>query len=370
MSGQKRKIDKGTDDMDNKNSNASATTTGEKPAKKRKAMPAKVSYVNVNRASTGYKDKYLKDVKKAIKEFAAKIGKMETGEDFTNEDWKQFFMTKLIPLDKASEMHMIELFKDNRPQLNNLLILHNTKAGENLAEVYFKRYMKTSPTKWYDLDDFKQMANEGLAIAAEKFDPSRGNKFITFATWWMLNRVRKPNGEKGAMENHVSLNSPLTTNDPNNVATLEDVLMAESLSPDWHSPSNSEMHENGEERMNRLNVDSNQETYNAIKNLSGNPTANIDKNKANRLVGYLLSIVEQNEKSYDNKQIFLYLFKKVFNKCSTIITDIPSESRKRLTTYISEAAKSKSELLKRLNMDEKEYEATCEKLTRGGYNGI
>ena len=83
-----------------------------------------------------------------------------------------------------------------------------------------------------------------------------------------------------------------------------------------------------------------------------------------------MSIVEQNEKSYDNKQIFLYLFKKVFNKCSTLIRDIPSESRNKLTSYISEAAKSKTELLKRLNMDEKQYEATCERLTRGGYNGL
>jgi hypothetical protein len=265
---------------------------------------------------------------------------------------------------------MIELFKDNRPELNELLVLHNTKAGENLAEVYFKRYMKDSPTKWYDLDDFKQMANEGLVIAAEKFDPKRGNKFITFATWWMLNRVRKPNQEKGAMETHTSLSSPLVVNDPGNTTTLEEVLTPESIAPDYHSPSDGEGGENGAERMERLMTKANQDLYNTIKGFKGNAIDNIEKDKAKRMMGYLLSIVEQNETSYDNKQIFLYLFKKVFNKCSAIITDIPSESRKRLTTYISEAAKSKSELLKRLNMDEKEYEAACEKLTRSGYNGI
>ena len=345
-------------------------TTKKATKKKRKVVPAKVSYVNVNRATKGYRDKYLKEVKKAVKAFAEKIGKQETGEDFTDEEWKLFFKTNLIPLDKASELHMIELFKDNRPELNELLVLHNTKAGENLAEVYFKRYMKDSPTKWYDLDDFKQMANEGLVIAAEKFDPKRGNKFITFATWWMLNRVRKPNQEKGAMENHTSLSSPLVVNDPGNTTTLEEVLTPESIAPDYHSPSDGEGGENGAERMERLMTKANQDLYNTIKGFKGNAIDNIEKDKAKRMMGYLLSIVEQNEKSYDNKQIFLYLFKKVFNKCSTIITDIPSESRKRLTTYISEAAKSKSELLKRLNMDEKEYEATCERLTRGGYNGI
>ena len=338
--------------------------------KKRKATPAKVSYVNVNRTSKGYRDKYLKDVKRAVKAFAEKIGKHETGEDFTNEEWKQFFKTNLIPLDKKSEMHMIELFKDNRPELNQLLVLHNTKAGENLAEVYFKRYMKNSPTKWYDLDDFKQLANEGLAIAAEKFDPKLGNKFITFATWWVLNRVRKPNQEKGAMVNHLSLSAPIVVNDPGNTTTREEVLTRDSISPDWQSPSDSESMEGGADHIDREMAKASQDFYNTIKEFNGNPIDNIEKNKAKRMLGYLLSIVGQNENSYDNKQIFLYLFKKVFKKCSAMPLDISSESKRKLTTYISEAAKSKSELLKRLNMDEGQYEIACQKLTKGGYDGI
>ena len=352
------------------NKNSSTSNNGKKPVKKRKVVPAKVSYINVNRAAKGYRDKYLKEVKKAIKEFAKKIGKMDTGDDFTNEDWKQFFKTILIPLDKASEMHMIELFKDNRPELNQLLVLHNTKAGENLAEVYFKRYMKNSPTKWYDLEDFKQMANEGLVIAAERFDPSKGNKFITFATWWMLNKVRKPNGEKGAMENHASLNSPIVVNDPGNTTTLEEMITPDTVAPDWHSPSDGEAMEGGAEHMDREIVKTSQDIYNAMKMFNGNPIDNIEKDKARRMMGYLLSIVEQNENSYDNKQIFLYLFKKVFNKCSMMFNDIPNECRHKLTAYVSEAAKSKTELLKRLNMNEKQYEMTCQKLTRGDYCGI
>ena len=113
--------------------NANTSKKTKKTKKKRKVVPAKVSYVNVNRATKGYRDKYLKEVKKAVKAFAEKIGKQETGEDFTDDEWKLFFKTNLIPLDKASELHMIELFKDNRPELNELLVLHNTKAGENLA---------------------------------------------------------------------------------------------------------------------------------------------------------------------------------------------------------------------------------------------
>lgn len=346
-------------------------TTSKKTKKKRKATPAKISYVNVNRASKGYRDKYLKDVQKAVKAFAEKIGKQETGEDFTNEEWKQFFKTNLIPLDKKSEMHMIELFKDNRPELNQLLILHNTKAGENLAEVYFKKYMKESPTKWYDLEDFKQMANEGLAIAAERFDPSLGNKFITFATWWVLNRVRKPNQESGAMKTHTSLSSPLVENDPGNTTTLEEVLSTDSVATGSYLQSCSEAMESGAERIDRELTKTSQDLYNKIKEFKGNPIDNIEKERVKKMMGYLLSIVGQNENSYDNKQIFLYLFKKVFKKCSMMISDLPIESKKQLTAYISEAAKSKSELLKRLHMDESQYETICHKLTLNGcYNEL
>ena len=354
--------------MDETDNNANRAKKGRKT--RRKAVPAKISYVNVNRASKGYRDKYRKDVERAIKEFARQIGKQDTGADFTDADWKKFFKTNLIPLDKESELLMIDLFKDNRPELNELLVLHNTKAGENLAEVYFKRYMKNSPTKWYDLDDFKQMANEGLVIAAEKFDPSRGNKFITFATWWMLNRVRKPNQDKGAMENYTSLNSPLVANDPGNTTTLEEVITRDLVSPDWQSPSDGEGNEGGAEHLDRKTIKASQDIYNAIKGFDANSIDNIEKNKIDKMIKYLLSIVEQNENSYDNKQIFLYLFKKVFNKCSTMLPDMPKESKSRLATYVSEAAKSKSELLKRLNMDEKEYGQACERLIRGGYDGL
>ena len=342
--------------------------TSTKP-KRRKAIPAKISYVNVNRASKGYRDKYKRDVEKAVKEFAEQIGK-KNGEEFTPAEWKRFFKTILIPLDKDSEIHMIDLFKDNRPELNQLLVLHNTKAGENIAEVYFKRYMKDSPTKWYDLDDFKQMANEGLVIAAEKFKPEKGNKFITFATWWVLNRVRKPNQERGAMVNHVSLDSPISNQDSENPTTFGELLVPSELSPDLEN-SNFVENIDPRETMDKQRTEENHTLYSTIKGFKGNPFDNIDKNKAKEMLGYLLSIVDRSENSYDNRQIYLYLFKKVFNKYSNLLQeDISAESRDKLTTYISEAAKSKSELLSRLNMDEKQYELTCKKLTRTGYDGI
>ena len=172
------------------------------------------------------------------------------------------------------------------------------------------------------------------------------------------------------MENHTSLSSPIVVNDPGNTTTLEEVLTQNSVCPDWQSPSDGEDMKGGAEHMDKEMAKASQDLYNTIKEFKGNSLDIIGKNRARRMMGYLLSIVEQNENSYDNKQIFLYLFKKVFNKCSTMLSDLPSDSKKRLATYISEAAKSKSELLKRLNMDEKQYEIACKRLTRGGYDGI
>lgn len=340
------------------------------PNKSRKPKNASSRmYVNVNRQKKGYKDKYKIETDKALKKFKADMGKPEDYE-LTEQEWRRFFRTILIPMDKEREEKMIDMFKSDRGELNNLLILHNAKAGENLAEVYFKKYLKNCPTKWYDLEDFKQLANEGLAIAAKKFDLNYPNRFLTYATWWILNRVRKPYQDKGAMMNHASLSSPYSTNDMDSKATLEEVLGPEMMSPVWESPSGGDNIATPVELMERKNSEENHDLFARIKSLKPSSIETIDREKASRMVDYLVSIVEQNENSYDNKQIFLYLFKKIFNRYSTMCANENTDSLKKLNRYVEEAAHSKVELLKRLNMDEKQYEATCQRLTRGGYDGI
>ena len=132
-------------------------TTRDMPGKPNQQL---TSYINVNRAKKDYKDKYKREVENAKKEYRKKLGKPEDYE-FTQQEWRNFFKTILIPLDAESERMMIDLFKKDRAELNQLLILHNTRASDNLAEVYFKKYLKESPNKWHDLEDFKQMAMEG-----------------------------------------------------------------------------------------------------------------------------------------------------------------------------------------------------------------
>ena len=331
---------------------------------KKKPPKATISYVNVNRASNGYRDKYKRGVEIALRKFASKLGKATDGSDFTPNEWKTFFKTVLIPLDKESEKKMIDLFINDRNELNSLLILHNTKASDNLAEVYFKKYMKESPTKWHDLDDFKQMALEGLAIAAQRFDVNSGNKFITYATWWVLNRVRKPNQEKGAFVNHTSMSAPNNVSDADNNTTFEDILTPDMISGDFVDLDSSMLTPAAE--LEKVNSDENYDFCSMIKDTSVKDISSLDKKKVDEMMKYLVSIVERNS-DYKDKQIFLYMFKNIFKKCSILL---PSNKTVRVNGLINEAAKSKVELLSRLKMDEKSYANECMRLMKRCYDGL
>lgn len=322
----------------------------------------KLSYVNVNRAKKGYKDKYKKDVEKALRKYSQKIGKTldDSGNGLSNEEWRNFFKTVLIPLDKESERKMIDLFSNDRKELNELLVLHNTLAAINLAEVYYKKYEKECPTKWYDLEDFKQQALLGLAEGAKRFDLNRGDKFITYATWWMLNKVRKPRQEKGSDAFHISINRKNDSSDPDCDTTFEDILTPSMISKDWKSSSTDPERFDPANHMEQQRIYESEDLFNNIRSLD---IESIDKSKALELNRYLISILEKNSNSYQDHQIFLYMFKKVFKRSSNVFEPNSSEHSK-LSAFVSSAAKSKAELLRRLDLNETQYEAICKNIVK------
>jgi RNA polymerase primary sigma factor len=68
-------------------------------------------------------------------------------------------------------------------------------------------------------------AKEGLMVAAEKYDPSRGTKFITFAAIWIRKRLQQANQDFQAHSQTVSLDEELDDTGGGSVkgaATLHD----------------------------------------------------------------------------------------------------------------------------------------------------
>ena len=105
-------------------------------------------------------------------------------------------------LSKKEEAKLIEKYKDNRPELNRLLFMHNIRLVFNIAKKYVSK-----------TDDFDSMVQDGmlgLSIAVHKFDLKRGTKFITYATPWVRKKVleRFYSKSNNITKKSISLNAP------------------------------------------------------------------------------------------------------------------------------------------------------------------
>lgn len=83
------------------------------------------------------------------------------------------------------------------------------------------------------LEDLYQAGCEGLVRAAHKFDASLGFRFISFATWFVENEVRK------AAYNYIrhdvaSLDEPLDAEDERGSTHMDNVVSYPSESADWN----------------------------------------------------------------------------------------------------------------------------------------
>lgn len=77
--------------------------------------------------------------------------------------------------------------KEGRDYYRNLIVERNVRLVVAIAKNYEK-----NPEKVVDLIS---AGNIGLITAAEKYDPSRGYKFSTFATWWIRQAITRERDE-------------------------------------------------------------------------------------------------------------------------------------------------------------------------------
>lgn len=91
-------------------------------------------------------------------------------------------LSKYKTLSKSEERVFLEDYKyNNNIEARNTIILCNLKYACSIANEYRGRGVEFS--------DLIAEANDGLMEAIEKFDINQDIKFITYARWWIMQRV-------------------------------------------------------------------------------------------------------------------------------------------------------------------------------------
>ncbi len=92
-------------------------------------------------------------------------------------------------LSAQDEQRLATLVRQGDPTARDHLILANTRLVSSIAQGYRGRGL--------DLEDLYQEGMLGLIKAVEKFDPTRGYKFSTYATWWIRQAMLRALVDKG-----------------------------------------------------------------------------------------------------------------------------------------------------------------------------
>ena len=100
---------------------------------------------------------------------------------FDNRYFKE--VGKHALLTRAEEVTLSRQAKAGDSQARDKMVLSNLRLAIKIAKEF---HNKSSCS----LEDLIQESNLGLVKAVDLFDPDRGFKFSTYASWWMKQRVR------------------------------------------------------------------------------------------------------------------------------------------------------------------------------------
>lgn len=93
-------------------------------------------------------------------------------------------LSKVVILDPRTERLLFSKYKRNGDiDARNKLVESGLRFVIKVAQAYSK-----------NLDHHKQLisaGNEGLLVAVDRFDPNRGTRFLSYATWWITLFIRE-----------------------------------------------------------------------------------------------------------------------------------------------------------------------------------
>jgi len=95
-----------------------------------------------------------------------------------------------IPLLTAEqEIDLARRILNGDTDARKTMIVSNLKLVVNIAKRYIGRGV--------ELTDLIEEGNLGLMTAVDKFDPERGNKFSTYASWWIRQAISRSIADQG-----------------------------------------------------------------------------------------------------------------------------------------------------------------------------
>lgn len=86
-------------------------------------------------------------------------------------------------LSKEEEIELANRAQAGDQEAREELVRHNLRLVVSVAQKH--------TGKGLDLQDLIQEGNLGLMKAIDKFDPEKGNRFSTYATWWIRQKVNR-----------------------------------------------------------------------------------------------------------------------------------------------------------------------------------